>query len=273
MVWLALVMGNSRFHWGIGDRHSLLCCWDTSSLSVDEIETIIPELEQGKIPELILKDCPLKDRFHLKTFNTPKLWLVSVIPSITPLWKSYSQTHVIELADLPLKGMYPTFGIDRALAVLGAGTKWGWPILVIDGGTALTLTGANGDRHLVGGAILPGLGLQTRLLAQHTRTLPQITLSEQLPKRWSLDTQEAIASGILYALLAGLHDFIQNWHTHYPQTPIILTGGDGKHLTQFLMQQYPQLHPHLHFDPDLIFLGIAKTAPERGLNGLKDEHG
>lgn len=260
-------MGNSRFHWGIGDRHSLLCCWDTTSLSVDEIETIIPELEQGKIPELILKDCPLKDRFHLKTFNTPKLWLVSVIPSITPLWKSYSQSHVIELADLPLKGMYPTFGIDRALALVGAGEKWGWPILVIDGGTALTLTGANGDRHLVGGAILPGLGLQTRLLAQHTRTLPQISLSEQLPKRWSLDTQEAIASGILYTLLAGLKDFIQNWHTHYPQTPIILTGGDGKLLTQLLTQQYPQLHPHLHFDPDLIFLGIANTAPERGLYG------
>ncbi|MDJ1176503.1 pantothenate kinase [Roseofilum capinflatum] len=266
MVWLALAMGNSRFHWGIGDRHALLCRWDTELLSVDEIQLIIPELEQGKIPELILQNCPLKDDYLRKTFNALPLRIASVIPEITPIWRSYSQTHIIELADLPLKGVYPTLGIDRALALLGAGTKWGWPVLVIDGGTALTLTGANGDRHLIGGAILPGLGLQTRLLAQHTRTLPQISLSEQLPKRWSLETQEAIASGILYTLLAGLHDFIQNWHTQYPQTPIILTGGDGKLLTQLLTQQYPQLHPHLHFDPDLIFLGIAKTAPERGLN-------
>lgn len=259
-MWLALAMGNSRFHWGIGDRHSLVCCWDTASLSVAEIETIIPELEQGKIPELILKDCPLKEQFNLKIFNTLPLRLASVIPEITPLWKSYSQSHVIELADLPLKGVYPTLGIDRALAVVGAGEKWGWPVLVIDGGTALTLTGANGDRHLVGGAILPGLGLQTRLLAQHTRTLPQISLSDQLPKRWSLETQEAISSGILYTVLAGLQDFIQNWQNQYPQSPIILTGGDGKLLTKFLIQQFTQLHSHLYFDPHLIFLGIAQLS-------------
>ena len=266
-MWLALGMGNSRFHWGIGDRHSLLCRWDTESLSVAQIEQIIPELEQGKIPELILNECPLKYEYRGKAFNSLSLRLSSVIPELTPLWRSYSQTHVIELADLPLKGVYPTLGIDRALAVLGAGIKWGWPILVIDGGTALTLTGANGDRHLVGGAILPGLGLQTRLLAQHTRTLPQISLSEQLPKRWSLETKEAIASGILYTLLAGLQDFIHNWHTQYPQTPIILTGGDGKYLTQFLTQKYRSLHSCLHYDPDLIFLGIANIAPERGLYG------
>jgi len=260
VVWLALAMGNSRFHWGIGDRHSLLCCWDTASLSVDQIEQIIPELEQGRIPELILNECPLKSEYGGKFFNSLSLRLSSVIPELTPLWRTYSQTHVIELADLPLKGVYPTLGIDRALAVVGAGTKWGWPVLVIDGGTALTLTGANGDRHLVGGAILPGLGLQTRLLAQHTRTLPQISLSEQLPKRWSLETEEAIASGILYTVLAGLQDFIHNWHQQYPQSPIILTGGDGELLQKCLIQQFPPLSFHVHFDPNLVFLGVAQLS-------------
>ncbi|MBP0036016.1 MAG: pantothenate kinase [Roseofilum sp. Belize BBD 4] len=263
MVWLALVMGNSRFHWGLGDRHSLLSCWNTASLSVNEIEKIIPELEQGRIPEQILDGCPLKEEFYSRLFNTLPLWIASVIPEVTPLWTSYSPTHVIELADLPLKGMYPTFGIDRGLAVVGGGVKWGWPVLVIDGGTALTLTGADSDRHLVGGAILPGLGLQTRLLAEHTRTLPQINLSEQLPKRWSLETQEAIASGILYTVLAGLRDFIQNWHNHYPQSPILLTGGDGELLTKVLIQQFPQLYSHLHFDPDLIFLGIRCSMSQK----------
>ena len=34
---------------------------------------------------------------------------------------------------------YATFGVDRALALRGAGEKWGWPVLVIDGGTARAL--------------------------------------------------------------------------------------------------------------------------------------
>jgi len=44
----------------------------------------------------------------------------------------------------------------RALAVLGAGKKYGFPCLVIDAGTALTFTGVDRDKKLVGGAIDPG---------------------------------------------------------------------------------------------------------------------
>lgn len=49
-------------------------------------------------------------------------------------------------------------------------------ILVIDAGTALTFTAADADQRLVGGAILPGLGLQRSSLAQKTATLPRVEL-------------------------------------------------------------------------------------------------
>ena len=72
----------------------------------------------------------------------------------------------IGLEDIPLEGLYPSLGVDRALALWGAGATWGFPCLVIDGGTALTLTGGNGDGFLVGGAILPGLRLQLQSLGR-----------------------------------------------------------------------------------------------------------
>ena len=42
--------------------------------------------------------------------------------------------------------MYPTLGIDRALALYSAGSTFRFPVLVIDAGTALRFTGA--DSHL-----------------------------------------------------------------------------------------------------------------------------
>jgi type III pantothenate kinase len=68
------------------------------------------------------------------------LYLASVVPSQTALWQTYPDVHIITLDQVPLQGVYPTLGIDRALALWGAGETWGWPMLVIDAGTALTLT-------------------------------------------------------------------------------------------------------------------------------------
>ncbi|MDJ1181664.1 pantothenate kinase [Roseofilum casamattae] len=254
-MWLALVMGNSRFHWGLCDRRSLLYRWDTPHLSPSEIDRIASDWDKGTVPEFLLQELALNHHLSTVTLATLPLVLSSVVPALTPLWTKYSQTRILTLADLPLNNTYLTLGIDRALAVVGAGEHWGWPVLVIDGGTALTLTGADRDRNLVGGAILPGLGLQIRALASQTGALPQISLSQPLPPRWSQNTEDAIASGIWYVLLSGLQDFIQNWHESYPDSAIIFTGGDGEILHERVQQAYPQLSSYLHCDRDLVFRG------------------
>ena len=94
---------------------------------------------------------------------------------------------------------------------MGAGETYGYPVLVIDGGTALTITGIDANRRLIGGAILPGLRLQLRSLSVGTAALPEIILPQQLPPRWSNNTPDSIASGILYTVSAGISDFIQDW--------------------------------------------------------------
>jgi type III pantothenate kinase len=148
-------------------------------------------------------------------------------------------------------------GIDRALAVYGAGKRYGFPCLVIDAGTALTFTGVDGNQSLVGGGILPGLGLQLGSLGEKTAQLPQIILSPHLPPRWAKDTQKAIASGILYTLLAGIRSFSQDWWQQFPESGIFLTGGDAPLLHTFLQQLEPAIAVRLKVDLDLVFWGLS----------------
>jgi type III pantothenate kinase len=163
----------------------------------------------------------------------------------------------VQLSEIPVQNLYASCGIDRALALLGAGRCYGWPVLVIDAGTALSLTAAGPQPELLGGAILPGLQLQARSLATGTAVLPQIDWSERLtlPERWACTTEGAIASGILYTVLAGLQDFIAHWRQQYPGSPICLTGGDGALLFQLLSDQ---LLAPLYLNESLAFLGLAE---------------
>ncbi len=82
--------------------------------------------------------------------------MASVVKAPLTWLASYANVHPIATAQVPLQNTYPTLGVDRTLALVGAGDVWGWPVLVIDCGTALTFT-AGADQSLIGGAILPGL--------------------------------------------------------------------------------------------------------------------
>jgi type III pantothenate kinase len=152
--------------------------------------------------------------------------------------------------------LYPSMGIDRALAALGAGETYGFPILVIDAGTALTLTAINAERQLLGGAILPGLTMQFQSLQQRTAQLPALVLPSDLPSLWATDTKTAIESGILYVLLAGIKHFVEDWYAQYSQGAIALTGGDADILFKYIKTQYPSLAKKMIIDKNLIFWGM-----------------
>lgn len=231
--WLALMIGNSHHHWAYFEKDQLIKTWQTEHFSTQPI-TVIPSGFSPNIP----------------------LYLASVVPQQTEFFLAYPHLHLIQLPDISLKNLYPTLGIDRALAVLGAGETYGFPCLVIDGGTALTLTGVNSDRALVGGAILPGLGLQFRALGTQTAALPILDLPQTLPPRWATNTPDAIASGILYSLLSGLLSYINDWLSQFPKSPIILTGGDGEILFNYFHEIDPNHTFSLTYDPNLIFWGM-----------------
>jgi len=258
-TWLALMVGNSRLHWALFIGENLQLAWDTPHLPASVVQKLAECQTVGNLPVEIL---PLNQINPKSKIQNPKstlpLLLASVVPSQTVLWQAYPDVHVITLDQVPLQGVYPTLGIDRALALWGAGESWGLPILVIDAGTALTLTGADANRQLVGGAILPGLSLQFQSLAQRTAGLPLVDLLDitSLPERWALNTPEAIHSGVLYTLIAGIRDFINAWWQEFPGSSIVLTGGDRTLLLKYLQSQFPEVASRAIADPHLIFWGI-----------------
>ena len=253
-VWIALAIGNSRYHWAWFLNHQLQSSWDTVYLST-EAESI--DLNQFKL----FQSCPpeLQSKISLLEL-TPidiPIYLVSVVATQTDIWQKLPQVRQLILADVPISNLYPTLGIDRAVALLGAATKYSYPVLVIDGGTALTLTGVDQHRSLVGGAIMPGLRLQFQSLFKDTSALPEVELQLELPSRWSNNTHDAIASGILYTISTGIRDFILDWEKLFPDSQIILTGGDGAILNTYLQPILPEaLAQKVRVDRELIFEGI-----------------
>jgi type III pantothenate kinase len=258
-----LMIGNSRLHWAWFLGATLQQAWDTNHLPVATVEQLTQRLASGVMPEEVLP--PNLVSLHSSDTSSPiPLYLASVVPAQTTLWKTYPVAEVITLEHLPLKELYPTLGIDRALALLGAGETLGYPVLVIDAGTALTFTGANAHQCLIGGAILPGLGLQLQSLAQRTAALPATQLPPQLPPRWAMQTSTAIESGVIYTVVAGIRDFIEDWRCQFPDSQIALTGGDSGLLLAYLQAQFPETAHQLSSDPYLIFWGIQSVIRVEG---------
>ena len=250
--WLALAVGNSRLHWGWFRLHTLVETWDTPHLT--------SSVKSSHLPYLYLHSNLVKqDLCYLSVY------LASVVAHQTECWHDYGNLNLISLKDIGLTNTYPTIGVDRALAAWGAVSTYNQACLVIDGGTALTFTGVNQQGKLIGGAILPGLRSQLLSLKQKTSALPEIKLPDSLPPRWALDTDRAIASGVVYTAIASIYSYIVDWLGQFPNSQIIFTGGDAKSLSEFLHQQFPDIAQQTTVDLKLVFQGI-KLVHERQNN-------
>ncbi|WP_299486024.1 pantothenate kinase [Acaryochloris sp. IP29b_bin.137] len=248
LSWVALSIGNSRLHWFSFQGPHLNKTWDTAHVSTATLPVNWQEWQQLSPA---FEDCPAGT-------DRPELWIISVVPSQTQFWQTYPQAKVLTAIDLPFQLPYPTFGLDRALCTWTAGLLYGWPILVIDAGTALTYTGAISITQCLGGAILPGLGLQLQSL-QATSALPSVSLPNQLPDRWAMDTNTAIQSGIVHTVISSLTTYIHDWLSQFPTSKVVMTGGDAPMLYRYLCKPRPQIYEfsnHIILNPLLQGSGL-----------------
>lgn len=255
-IWLGLVVGNTRLHWGGFAGTQWLGGWHTAHLQLSQVQRLqAAGLTVGAWQQLGW-------RVPLPPDSGPfPLAIASVVPQQTQIWQVYAGAWICDRTffTAQFQQTYPTLGLDRLLNLLGAGDTYGWPTLVIDAGTALTLSAADRQRFL-GGRIAPGLALQAQALTQGTAALPPITLPDSLPPRWGGDTPSAIHSGIVHSVLAGLRAALVDWRQQYPQGSMVLTGGDGPRLQGYCRQQYgtEDVTAGLSLDPNLAFWGLRR---------------
>jgi len=161
----------------------------------------------------------------------------------------------IALSDVPLQGLPPWLGIDRALVGWGAWRQQGHGVLVADAGTALSLTRIDGSGRFQGGRISAGVALQLQSLHGATAQLPAVPGLQLENEPWPVQTADAMVQGCARSTAAAIG---QAWADLQAASAdqrwaLWLTGGDAEQLLPLLVAQ--QLQPVLA--PDLAMQALA----------------
>lgn len=118
-----------------------------------------------------------------------------------------------------------TLGSDRIVDAQAAVSEYPLPIIIIDLGTATTISVINEEREYLGGMIMPGVRISLQALTSRTAKLPEIGLDK--PKKLiGSNTIECMKSGLLYgnaSCIDGMIDRIEN-ETAKKYT-VVATGG------------------------------------------------
>jgi len=156
--------------------------------------------------------------------------------------------------DLP--GM---LGVDRWLAIVGAVSRHGAPVVIWDHGTATTLDAVDENGQHLGGLILPGPETMLVSLRKNTKLrIPEILeiafgagASEPGPGvPPARATSGCISHGVLAAQLGALNQFLRNVTVQMSRQPVlVITGGAASPILPLLDFDY------IH-DPWLVFRGM-----------------
>lgn len=141
-------------------------------------------------------------------------------------------------------------GADLVVAASAALREYTPPLILIDMGTATTITVLNRDGALIGGCVCPGVKISLDALTNKAALLPGISLDR--PKRViGRNTIDCMRSGIMVGTACMLDGMIQRMEEELGETAtVIMTGGIGK----FLL---PLCRREIILDEDLIIKGLA----------------
>ena len=142
-----------------------------------------------------------------------------------------------------------SLGADRVADTVAAISEYPLPLLVVDMGTATTMSVINEKEEFIGGAIMPGLRLSLEALSSKASLLPHIDL---IPPKSVIgrNTVDAMDSGIIYgaaSMLDGMIDRIQQELGQPVQA--VATGGLSKKVTPYCRHSIIQ-------DPNLLLKGL-----------------
>lgn len=119
-------------------------------------------------------------------------------------------------------------GIDRVCSAAAAYDAMRKACTIASFGTAITIDCVNNEGAFLGGAILPGLGLQARSLAGGTAALPEVTI-EATKTVYGASTHDAICNGVLYGVVGALREITERYATELGSWPdLIVTGGNAE---------------------------------------------
>lgn len=116
-------------------------------------------------------------------------------------------------------------GSDLIVNAVAGLHYYGAPIILIDMGTATTISVVDEKKNYVGGMILPGVRVSLESLVNRTSQLPKISL--EAPKKIiGRNTIECMKSGIVIGQAAQMDGMVERiWEEMGAQVTVVATGG------------------------------------------------
>lgn len=201
---ISISLGNTSLHWAFhGEKENNLnptFFWRTPQLTPEDVS---PDTEEDLIltfahylPERVLSfffgDSGIRSIASARERNekrghVPSIYIISTNQEQTDLFCRLvgpipCRLYEMQASDFfsPEKGVYPGLGVDRLASLRGAISITGLPALVIDGGSAMTYTGVDGDGRIMGGGISPGLKMRFQALEDYTYGLPGVNIEKEV---------------------------------------------------------------------------------------------
>ena len=244
---LAVDIGNSKIVLGCFDENEILF---EDRLSTDRDSTV---LEYAVIIKTSL------EMHHLEYEQITGAIISSVVPSVTENVQQAIFRLIGQQAMVVSPGMKTglnillddpkQLGSDRVADAVGAIGEYPCPLIIVDMGTATTISVIDGQKNFMGGMIIPGLQVSLDSLANRTSQLPHISL--EAPKKViGTNTVDCMKSGIIYSTAGSIDGAIERIEEELGETcTVVSTGGHARKII-------PYCHHEILIDPHLLLKGL-----------------
>ena len=184
----------------------------------------------------------------------------SVVPPLTEIFraavKKLTGCHALVVGSGIKTGLNiqiddpSTLGSDLVAAAVAAINQFPQPVIIIDMGTATTMTVVDKGNRFLGGAIIPGVALSMNALSSGTSLLHKVPL--EAPKKCISGTTTAcMQSGAVYGNAALLDGMIDRFEAELDtKATVVATGG-------IACKIIPHCRHEIIYDEDLLLKGLA----------------
>ena len=244
---LAIDIGNTNIVVGCIDEEKI---YFTERLSTVHTKT---ELEYAVDIKTVL------DIYHIKRTDIEGCIISSVVPQITDIAKLAAEKilkkEVMVLGPCVKTGLNIVMdnpgqlGADLVADAVAGLASYPVPLVVIDMGTATTISVVNSKKQYVGGMIMPGVGISLDALTARASQLSGISIDA--PRHIiGKNTIECMKSGVLYSNAAALDGIIDRIEEELGEkTTVIATGGLAKKIV-------PHCRKEIILDEELLLKGL-----------------
>ena len=240
----------------IGNTNIVVGCIDDEKIYfIERLSTVRTKTEL----EYAIDLKTVLDIYHIKRTDIEGCIISSVVPQITNVAKLAAEKILKKVALVLGPGVRTglnilldnpgEMGADRVADAVAALTYYPVPLVIVDMGTATTVSVVDEKKRYLGGMILPGVRVSLDALTSRASQLSGISIEE--PKRLiGKNTVDCMKSGILYGNAAAVDGIIDRIEEELGQkVTAIATGGMSKKIIPHCRREIIQ-------DEDLLLKGL-----------------